>query len=288
MFATVNDTRLYFDVEGSGLVAEDGAMHEQPTLVLVHGGPGANDHTHHKPYFSLLANDAQIVYYDHRGNGRSALSEPKAWNVPQWADDLRALCDHLGIVRPIVLGTSFGGFVAQEYAIRYPDHPSKLILSSTAARLRFDRVGKVMRRLGGERAQQIAEAFWTGDNPAPLLEDYVSVCSPLYMRRAPAEASVKDIAGRTLRSPAVMEHFTRLGGEAHTLDLLPRLARIKCPTLVLAGEDDPITTFEDAQEMAAAIDPSLVTFERFANCGHGTYLDAPQRTLRVIRRFISA
>jgi proline iminopeptidase len=262
-------------------------MREQPVLILVHGGPGANDHSHYKPFFTPLAGDAQIVYYDHRGNGRSDRSDASRWNLPQWADDLRGLCDQLGIVKPIVLGTSFGGFVAQEYATRYPDHPGKLILSSTAGRLRFDRVGKVMRRLGGERAQRIAEQFWQSGAPSSLLEDYVSVCSPLYMRRAPADALVRDIASRTVRNTDVVDHFTRPGGEAHTINLLPKLDRIRCPTLILAGEDDPITTIEDAEDMANAISPSLVTFERFPDCGHPTYMDAPQRTFRLIRQFLA-
>ena len=66
------NVRLYVDVEGAGLVPDGPAMRDKPTLVLLHGGPGY-DHTSFKPAFSQLADIAQIVYYDHRGHGRSAI-----------------------------------------------------------------------------------------------------------------------------------------------------------------------------------------------------------------------
>ena len=70
MHVRVNGVRLYFDVEGSGLVVQGGRMRERPTLLLLHGGPGAFDHSMYKPAFSAIADTAQIVYLDHRGNGR--------------------------------------------------------------------------------------------------------------------------------------------------------------------------------------------------------------------------
>ena len=70
MHIMVNGARLYFDVEGAGLVPDGPRMREKPTLLLLHGGPGF-DHSMYKPAFSHLADTAQIVYLDHRGNGRS-------------------------------------------------------------------------------------------------------------------------------------------------------------------------------------------------------------------------
>ena len=65
------DTQLFVDIEGPGLVAAGPVMRDKPTLVLLHGGPGY-DHSGFKPAFSQLADIAQIVYYDHRGHGRSS------------------------------------------------------------------------------------------------------------------------------------------------------------------------------------------------------------------------
>jgi pimeloyl-ACP methyl ester carboxylesterase len=121
--------RLYFDVEGLGLVPDGNTTREMPTLVLLHGGPGM-DHTGWKPRVSPLADLAQIVYYDHRSHGRSDRRPPAEWTLDHWADDIVRLCDALGIARPVVFGQSFGGMVAQRYIARHPQHPGKVILSS--------------------------------------------------------------------------------------------------------------------------------------------------------------
>jgi proline iminopeptidase len=102
------NVRLYVDVEGAGLVPDGAAMRDKPALVLLHGGPGS-DHTSFKPAFSQLADIAQIVYYDHRGHGRSDARPPQEWTLDTFADDVVRLCDALGLRKPVVLGQSFGG-----------------------------------------------------------------------------------------------------------------------------------------------------------------------------------
>ena len=132
MHVEVNGVRLFFDVEGAKLIPDGAAMREKPTLLLLHGGPGF-DHALYKPAYAALADVAQVIYLDHRGNGRSDAGPKEAWTLAQWGDDVRAFCDALGIVHPIVLGVSFGGMVAMAYATRHPAHPSKLVLVSTEA-----------------------------------------------------------------------------------------------------------------------------------------------------------
>src|SRR5712691_1849545 len=110
MHVLVNGVRLFFDVEGASLMPEGPAMREKPTLLLLHGGPGL-DHSIYKPAFSALADIAQVIFLDHRGNGRSDPGSPEMWTLAQWADDVRAFCEALGIARPIVYGASFGGRV---------------------------------------------------------------------------------------------------------------------------------------------------------------------------------
>ena len=87
MKVLVNNAHLYFDVEGAGLRPQGAAMIQKPTLLLLHGGPGA-DHSLYKPAFSALADIAQVVYLDHRGNGRSDRASEESWTLAQWADDV--------------------------------------------------------------------------------------------------------------------------------------------------------------------------------------------------------
>jgi proline iminopeptidase len=85
----------------------------------------------------------------------------------------------------------------------------------------------------------------------------------------------------------VLQWFAKPGGEADRFNMLPDLHRIRCPTLVLGGEDDPIHPIESQADIAAALPPSLVQFERFENCRHAVIPDAPERAMAVIREFIT-
>src|SRR3954468_5467357 len=140
--------RLFVDVEGPQFVPDGPTLREKPTLLLLHGGPGY-DHSSFKPRFSALADIAQIVYYDHRGHGRSDPRPPSEWTLDTFADDIVRLCDALGLDKPIVLGQSFGGFVAQRYIARHPAHPAKVVLSSTSPHMGLERKLARFERLGG-------------------------------------------------------------------------------------------------------------------------------------------
>jgi pimeloyl-ACP methyl ester carboxylesterase len=278
----IGDCRLFFDVEGAKLRPDGPRMREVPTVILLHGGPGA-DHSIFKPAYSQLADIAQVVYFDHRGDGRSDGRDDSAqWKLAQWGDDVKALCDALEIQRPIVMGVSFGGYVAMSYALRHPDHPAKLILCSTAASPSMKAVQiEVFERLGGAEAGAAARAFLE-DPTREATRAFRRLCGPLY-RRSPHDPEVD---ARTIWNPRLMADFRR--GERETMNFVAELHRIKCPTLVMVGEDDPMTPVPCSEEIAAALPPKLVRFERFANAGHGIVSDQPQRFFEALRSFIAA
>ncbi len=83
MHVSVDGVRLFFDVEGAGLAPRGPDMREKPTLLLLHGGPGM-DHSLFRPAFSELADVAQLVYLDHRGQGRSDKGTPAEWPCRGW------------------------------------------------------------------------------------------------------------------------------------------------------------------------------------------------------------
>lgn len=286
MKVLVNGVRLYFDVEGAGLVPEGESMRARPTLLLLHGGPGA-DHSLYKPAFAALAGVAQVVYLDHRGNGRSESGGESTWTLAQWADDARELCNVLGIEKPVVYGASFGGMVALAYATRYPDHPGKLILVSTTAQAASHTQAKVemFARLGGPEARRLAERrLVEGDTSARMIDEWLRVMFPLYTRKAQNPAGVRRVA----RNAAVTAWFNRPGGEGRNFDLLPELKRIRCPTLVLGGTLDPMIPIECQRDIAAGIRPELLRYREFADCGHGVVPDYPEEAMALIREFIQA
>ena len=133
MHITVNGVRLFFDVEGTKLVPDGPVMREKPTLLLLHGGPGF-DHSIYRPAYSALSDVAQIVYLDHRGNGRSEDGPREGWNLTQWGDDVRAFCDALGLKSVNAVGFSLGGMIAQQLALDYPDRINRIVLLGTGPR----------------------------------------------------------------------------------------------------------------------------------------------------------
>jgi pimeloyl-ACP methyl ester carboxylesterase len=274
--------RLFFDVEGPKLVPHGPVMVERPTMLLLHGGPGF-DHSLFKPWWSVFADTHQVIYLDQRGHGRSdQRDDPAGWNLTTWADDVVRFCDALDIERPVVFGNSFGGTVAMLYAARHPDHPSKLVLSSATGKHDSRARDAAFERLGGPEAAAIARRFFDED-PDGARADYARVCLPLYNQRPlgnPAAA-----LDRTLRNHAIGTHYAL--GERNSLDLLGQLSNIRCPTLVLAGELDPVCPIAYQQALLEHLPPELVRFELMRDCGHGTYRDQPDRTMRVLREFLA-
>ncbi|MFN0184084.1 MAG: alpha/beta fold hydrolase [Aquabacterium sp.] len=273
--------RLYVDIDGAGLVPDGPRMRQKPTLIALHGGPGF-DHSSFKPAFSALTDIAQVVYVDHRGHGRSDRAPVETLTLDRLADDIVLLCAALGIERPVVLGQSYGGFVAQRYLARHPAHPGRVVLSSTSHHLGLERKVAMFERLGGPQARDIARAFWTTPD-AQTWAAYEVACSPLYNTR---RAANDDAKRRSIRELEILFAFGR--GEHPRMNLRPGLATVQCPVLVLSGDADPVTPVEDGEEITAAIPAPHGQFVRIADAGHGTWRDQPEPAMAALRAFIQA
>jgi proline iminopeptidase len=283
MHIDLGTARIFFDTAGPELALDGERMTKRPTLIVMHGGPGF-DHSTLRPYFDRFADAFHVVYIDHRGNGRST-GEPQTWTLAQWGDDVKAFCDALGILKPNVYGNSFGGMVAMSYAARHPKHPAKLVLSSTAARVRLDLTAQIMEERGGPQARAIAERFWnTRDDDA--YADYMRVCMPLYNPPGEKTEEQAQARRRALARPETGRHFSL--GEMRAMDLRTGLANVKCPALVLAGTYDPITPVVCSEEICSALPTGLGQLEIFEGAGHGVHRDQPEKAEAVLRRFLSA
>jgi proline iminopeptidase len=136
-------------------------------------------------------------------------------------------------------------------------------------------------RLGGEPAREAAQRFWTTPN-ADTWAVYDRVCMPLYNTRPPADP----LASRRMRfTPDIL--FAWAGGEQQAMNLLPGLATVQCPVLVLAGDQDPVCPLEDAQDIAAALPLRWSRFACVEGAGHGTWRDRPEEALGLLRDFIA-
>ena len=279
MFIDVGSAHLFFDVVGESLNAATSDMAQRPTLILLHGGPGY-DHSTLRPYFDRYSDTHQLIYLDHRGCGRST-GKQETWHLDQWADDLEVFCKTLGIDTPIIFGQSFGGMVAMHYAARHPKTVSKLILSSTAAQFRLDETEKMMRKLGGDHAAEVARQFFS--NPSQAAYDtYGEVCLPLYSNpNAPAASNFRD---RAIERPEVALHF--FANEMARMDMRAEIANITCPTLVIGGTIDPVTPPICSQAISDAIGNNA-RLKLFEGCGHGPHRDDPDGAEKVMRSFLT-
>jgi pimeloyl-ACP methyl ester carboxylesterase len=283
MRISVGDVSLFFDVEGCALAPAGDTMRERPTLVLLHGGPGA-DHSLFKPEFTGLTDVAQLVYLDQRGSGRSDLGTPTTWTWTQWADDVAAFCAALGIPRPVLVGSSSGGLVALHCAARHPGLVAGLVLDSTlGVPTSLEETLEVFDRRGGPIARAAAQRYLTGDTSAEATDAWREHGLPLYGSAA-ASADLAQRRARARMNEDVLTHFRRGGcGPADPVEQLPA---VTCPALILAGEDDPVSPAAAAERLARSLTRATVTVEIITGVGHGTFRQAPERAFAHVRRFL--
>ena len=121
-YVSVDGAKLYYQTIGKGT-----------PVIMLHGGPGL-DHTYFLPQMRKIGEKHQAVFYDQRGSGKSESTslDSKDININQFVQDLEHLRQALGYEKVTVLGHSWGGLLAMNYAIKYPEHTKALILMNSA------------------------------------------------------------------------------------------------------------------------------------------------------------
>ena len=282
MRARLRGTEIYFDVDGMGLVAEPGRMVQRPVLLLLHGGPGG-DHSSFKIQVAGLRDVAQLVYVDHRGSGRSSAADPTTYTLAENISDLDALRDYLGLEKISVLGSSYGGMVAQGYAIQFPQRVEKLVLSVTAPSYRFmDEARKIVASRGTAEQKRVCQWLWDASfESEEQLHEYYRVMGPMYSRQFDEE---KHDLGWQRGIRNYQQLNLGFGGFLKTFDFIEELATIRCPTLVLAGAHDWICPPSQSELIAEKIPQAELKI--FANSSHLVAEDEPEEFLRVVRGFL--
>ena len=282
MYARLEDADIYFDVDGMALVAEADRMVQRPVLFLLHGGPGG-DHASFKTQVAELRDVAQLVYIDHRGSGRSRTSDPATCTLEQNVRDVDALRQYLGIDKISVLGSSYGGMVAQGYAIEFPERLDKLILAVTAPSYRFmEESQKILERRGTAEQKRVCQWLWNASfENEEQLQEYYRIMGPMYSVQFD-EKKHEQGWQRGIRN--FQQLNLGFGGFLRTFDFIEQLPSISCPTLVLAGAHDWICPPSQSQLIAEKIPHAQL--ELFANSSHMVSQDEPERFLQVVRQFL--
>ena len=269
--------RLHYRVSGQG-----------PVLIAHPGGPGTG-----AAFLGDLAGldeVATIVWLDPRGTGGStAPADASAYTLADYADDVDALRQHLGLERIGLLGFSHGGMVAMRYGIDRSDRLTHLVLLDTAPALdavALERVTAAMDRREGE--PRYAEVRPLLDSDEVETSDEAAMANmlailPMYFHRwdgtARSFAATLEGAGFHARCQAAWAE------EEASMDLRPGLSRITAPTLVVVGQDDFICDTVSAREMARAIPGSRLA--TIPEAGHFPWVEQPAAFRAALDRFLT-
>lgn len=271
----VNGVRLVYDDSGKG----DG---QKVAIVTLHGGPGMSSRAGDWAAFQPLTDTYRLISYDQRGNGESEDGEP--YSHAQFVDDLEALRTGLNLGKIVVLGGSYGGFLALEYALAYPQNLHAVILRDTAASNRFQDTSK-RRALESEfpMDEETLDRLFSGqirDN-----DDFrasFAMIQPLYTVERDLSAEAERLALIPFRYETHNWAFSR---NQPNYDLVDRLPGITVPVLVTVGRHDWITPLEASEELAShLLKGELVVFER---SGHSPQLEEQSLYLQTVRAFLA-
>jgi proline iminopeptidase len=270
----IRDVSLFVDVVGRGY-----------PLLLMHGGPGA-DHWSMSP-FRPCADRFTLIFYDHRCNGRSEGPPNESMTWENLTADADALRQKLGFEKWAVLGHSFGGHVALEYALRYPDSLSHLVLLDTGGDSRWSqqKAADLLAKRGySPEKVRLVRRFFNGQiAPNEMLPALMRFGSAYYHHPSLLLLAREMISERrTKMRPEALIFAGRQLLKGWTV--MDRLGEIKVPTLVMAGRDDFLFPPEHQVALAAGIaNARLRIIER---AGHNPHSERPAEVMEAVRDFI--
>jgi 3-oxoadipate enol-lactonase len=256
------EVALYYEVRGAGA-----------PLVLV-AGLGA-DGASWSGVIARLPKQYQIITIDNRGAGRSGIPE-KPYTVASMAEDIVRLLDHLKIPKAHILGHSLGGYIAQEFAIRYPERVQRLILESTAA---------ASSKRNNELFLKFYKDLEAGSDPEAWLREWTRwLFSPRSLAR---ESFVTALIKRGLRERCKQQlpGFKGQIDAVASFDVRGCLGGVRARTLVLEGGEDVLILPGEAEELAQMICGSI--FQCIPGAAHAIHVEAREVFVKTVHEFLT-
>lgn len=275
MYKTINGCQIYYEVHGK----EDGEA-----IFFIHGGPGMGDCRGDIAAFSPLGDEYKLVFLDMRGSGRSEEKPP--YTHEQWTADIDELRKQLGLEKIKMLGGSYGGFLTLEYALRYPENLTHVMLRDTAPSCNYNdqSTEKALNsNLPGINEDMLDRLFGGRVKSNDDFKEMFGAIQPLY-------TVVWDEEKAKQRLDSIFFHY-----ETHNYafsvnqpayDLSEQLKNIQVPVLVTVGRHDWITPVVASEDIHREVPNStLVIFE---HSGHSPHLEENEKYLELVRDFIKA
>jgi proline iminopeptidase len=288
-------------VDAHGVLIYYKSLGQGPPLMVVHGGPGA-DHTYFLPYLLPLARTHRLIFIDERGSGHSErLQDTSRYTVEAMADDVEDVRVGLGLGQISLLGHSYGGVLAQAYALKYQQNLSHLILNSTfpstrqmnevLAREKAQMPPKKLSRLNQLEGAGLfgkGEAWEHGRYP----EEYEKLAwGPGYfafLYGARPDPNYDPVANGNTSWELYREMWGSHGefvidGNLKSVEYVDRLPAVHVPTLILVGDHDECDP-SLSREMHDKIAGSQLVI--LPNSGHMNFVDQPDLWHKTVEEFL--
>ncbi len=272
----IPDGKLYYEEEGNGI-----------PLVLLHGGPGGTHHVFH-PYFSAIKDVARIIYYDQRGSGQSSTDATgKNYTIRQAVEDLEVLRRALKLDRWAVLGWSYGGFLAQCYALTYPEHVTGLIL--VAAKSGLTKVaakpGRGMMFVSQAERDAIQKIYGL-ENLDRLQRFYNKDLAGDWKRQGYHKPTPEEFIREARYEWSPAPGFNNLmSTDASGISLDGRFDDFEIPTLIMEAEWD-LSWGTDKIDLMRKNHPHA-QLEVFKKSGHQIFADEPEKFFGLLKNFLA-
>jgi L-proline amide hydrolase len=279
----------------------DGEAPGKFPLLCLHGGPGAG-HDYLESLAAMADTGRRVIFYDQIGCSRSSIpeSKPEMWTVDLFVEEVDAVRDALGLDRTHLLGQSWGGMLAMEYALTQPKGLVSLtVASSPASMIQWVAEANRLRDDLPAEAQQTLlahEAAGTTDSPeyeAAMMEFYRRhVCRldpmPDYVQRTFASIAQNPEVYHTMNGPSEFH----VVGTLKDWDIIERLGEIRVPTLVTSGRHDEATPLIAETVSSRIPGAQWVVFEESSHMAHAEeaerYMEALDGFLTSVERQVAA
>jgi len=274
MFTKINGTKIYYEIAGEG----------SPVVMTLHGGPGIGDSGDNKKMFTSMADEFTFVYFDQRGNGQSDDADINTYTHDQIVEDTEKLRNQLGVEKIALSGGSYGGMLAMEYALKYPDNLLCMFLRGTAASSELQKYAlenALNSGLPGITTDMLYNLFYGHLSSDQELRDHFAKIYPLYSQNYDAKKAQRFFERKRFR---YQTHNAFFQTAFPAYDIRDRLKEIRVPTLILAGRHDWITPIRFARELADGIPGAEL--EVFEDAGHSINTDMPDKFKKVVRGFL--
>jgi proline iminopeptidase len=274
---SVNGTELYYEVVGKGT----------PILVL-HGGPGLN-HSYFLPQMKGLGKKCKLIFFDQRATGKSSMDvDTASVNLANFIEDIDAMREAFGLGQMNLMGHSFGGLLAMEYAIKHPDHLKSLILvASTAATSDYrnkafmNMQSKTTSEDSAGQAQISQTEGFKNREPKTMAKFFRMLFRNDFFDPKNADKLTLTFDNNYAKSGKLLHGLNR---DLANYDIHEDLKAVTCPTLVIETDHD--RNLLEAEEQIKNSIPNAKSV-MIKDSGHFPFIEQPAEFFKIVADFVN-